>query len=136
MPMTALLLHLHSILKRTVLTYTEAQQIDTENVNDKAVHTADMRLRIIANKHLPFAVHELMRHIQVLDAIEFGVSEISVQYLVQVVASMANYPQIWEQCLTQHGRKDRVNDLKAQISQLCEEAHDHYMVLSGFMNPA
>ncbi len=134
--MTALLLHLHSILKRTVLTYTEAQQIDTENVNDKAVHTADMRLRIIANKHLPFAVHELMRHIQVLDAIEFGVSEISVQYLVQVVASMANYPQIWEQCLTQHGRKDRVNDLKAQISQLCEEAHDHYMVLSGFMNPA
>ncbi|UEG53633.1 hypothetical protein LLH06_01430 [Mucilaginibacter daejeonensis] len=134
--MTALLLQLHSILKRTVLTYTEAQQIDTEDVNDKAVHTADMQLRIIANKHLPFAVHELMQHIQVLDAIEFGVSEISVQYLVQVVASMANYPQIWEQCLNHYGRKHSVNGLTAQIDQLCEEAHDHYMVLSGFMNPA
>lgn len=134
--MTALLLHLHSILKRTVLTYTEAQQIDTEDINDKAVHTADMQLRLIANKHLPFAVHELMQQIKVVDTIEFGVSEISVQYLVQVVASMSNYQQIWEQCLMLNGRKHSVSDLTARISQLCEEAHDHYMVLSGFMNPA
>lgn len=130
--MTIQLKQIQSTLKETVLTYIEAQKVDIEASYDTKVNVAETNIRVIANKRLPFLIHDLMKQLHILDAIEFESSEASVQYIVQVIASMSNFPDIWERCLSRWGRRSAAQVNIEHLFELCENLKGNFKTLAGF----
>lgn len=130
--MNAQLQQIQSALKDMVLTYIEAQKVDIETSYDAKVNAAETNIRVIANKRLPFLVHDLMKQLHILDAIEFESSEASVQYVVQVVASITNFTDIWERCLNRWGSQLATQVAIQSIFELCEGLKGNYRTLSAF----
>lgn len=115
-----------------VLTYIEAQKVDIESSYDAKVNAAETNIRVIANKRLPFLVYDLMKQLHVLDAIEFESSEASVQYVVQVVASITNFTSIWEHCLSKWGGQLAAQVAIENLFELCESLKSNFTTLEGF----
>lgn len=131
--MNAQLQQIQSALKDMVLTYIEAQKVDIESSYDAKVNAAETNIRVIANKRLPFLIYDLMKQLHILDAIEFESSEASVQYVVQVVASMTNFTSIWERCLNKWGAQLAAQVAIQNVFELCESLKGNYRTLEGFV---
>lgn|GEM_PF-3103793 len=130
--MTVQLQQIQSALKDMVLTYIEAQKVDIESSYNAKVNAAETNIRVIANKRLPFLVYDLMKQLHVLDAIEFESSEASVQYVVQVVASMTNFTDIWERCLSKWGQQSAAKVTIQHLFELCESLKGNFRTLAEF----
>jgi hypothetical protein len=129
--MTAQLQQIQTALKEMVLTYIEAQKVDTETSYDTKVNAAETNIRVIANKRLPFLIYDLMKKLHVLEDIEFENTEASVQYVVQVVASMTNFTDIWERCLSKWGKQSAAQVAIENLFELCESIKGNYETLIG-----
>jgi hypothetical protein len=129
--MTAQLQQIQTALKEMVLTYIEAQKVDTETSYDTKVNAAETNIRVIANKRLPFLIYDLMKKLHVLEDIEFENTEASVQYVVQVVASMTNFTDIWERCLSKWGKQSAAQVAIENLFELCESIKGNYETLTG-----
>ena len=131
--MTAQLQQIQTALKEMVLTYIEAQKIDTEASYDTKVNAAETNIRVIANKRLSFLIYDLMKQLHILDDIEFESSEASVQYVVQVVGSISNFTDIWERCLTKWGKQSAAQVAIQNLFELCESLKGNYKTLTEFL---
>lgn len=130
--MTQKLKNLQLALRQAVLTCGRAQQIDIEGSDDKQVNAAETSIRVIANKQLPALLHDLMVELQILDVLEFNASQISVQYIIQVLASINSFPQVWQQCLRSAKRMPQVQAIIQDIHASCAHLCQNFVVLSGF----
>lgn len=115
-----------------VLTYIEAQKVDIESSYDAKVNAAETNIRVIANKRLPFLIYDLMKHLHVLDAIEFESSEASVQYVVQIIGSMTNFSEIWERCLSKWGNQSAAQVAIQNLFELCDNLKSNFKTLENF----
>ncbi|MVN90478.1 hypothetical protein [Mucilaginibacter aquatilis] len=130
--MNAQLQQIQSALKEMVLTYIEAQKVDIESSYDARVNAAETNIRVIANKRLPFSVYDLMKHLHVLDEIEFESSEASVQYVVQIIASITNFTTIWERCLSRWGNQGAAQVALQNVFELCDSMKSNYQTITAF----
>ncbi|WP_295772129.1 hypothetical protein [uncultured Mucilaginibacter sp.] len=130
--MNAQLQQIQSALKEMVLTYIEAQKVNIESSYDARVNAAETNIRVIANKRLPFSVYDLMKHLHVLDEIEFESSEASVQYVVQIIASITNFTTIWERCLSRWGTQAAAQVALQNIFELCDSMKSNYQTVAAF----
>ncbi|WP_345953807.1 hypothetical protein [Mucilaginibacter sp. PAMB04168] len=130
--MTAQLQEIQQALKSMVLTYIDAQKINIEASYDTKVNAAETNIRIIANKRLPFLIYDLMKQLHVLEAIEFESTEASVQYVVQVIASMTNFGDIWDQCLLKWGKRSAAQVTIQNLFELFDDIKTNFDTLSGF----
>lgn len=119
-------------LKQVILTYIEAQKINIEPSFDTKVNAAETHIRVIANKRVPYLMFDIMKQINLLNAIEFEEPEASVQYLVQVVSSITNFTEIWERCLQAEGRQGAVQVNLQNLFELVDEIQENYKTLVAF----
>jgi hypothetical protein len=131
--MTTQLKQIQTTLKGMVLTYIEAQKVDIEGLYDSKINAAETNIRVIVNKRLPFLVYDLMKKLHVLDDIEFEGSEASVQYVVQVIASMTNFADIWERNLSKWGKQSAAQVAIESLFELCESLKGNFQTLTGHL---
>lgn len=117
--MTDDLQQIQQALKTIVLTYIEAQKINTEPIYNTRIYGAETNIRVIADKQAPYLMYDMMRQLHILDDIEFEQPEASVHYLIQVISSISSFESIWERCLAKWGNYSKV---KLAMQNLYEHA--------------
>jgi hypothetical protein len=130
--MTARLQQIQDTLKNMVLQYIDAQKIDIEPSYNARVNSAETHIRVIAEKRLPFLIYDLMRQLNVLDKIEFEQPQVSVAYVIQVIASITNFSNIWEQCLVERLPYTSTQLVLNNLTELEGEMETYYQIMAGY----
>ncbi len=130
--MTARLQQIQDALKNIVLYYIDAQKINIEPSYSARVNSAETHIRVIAEKRLPFLIYDLMQHLHVLDKIEFEQPQTSVAYVIQVISSITNFSQIWEQCLVERLPYTNTQLALSSLADLEGEMETYYQIVAGY----
>jgi len=130
--MTARLQQIQDALKNMVLNYLDAQKIDIEPSYNVRVNSAETHIRVIAEKRLPFLIYDLMQQLNVLDKIEFEKPQADVSYVIQVIASITNFSNIWEQCLVERLPYTVTQLTLNNLSELEGEMETYYQIMTGY----
>ncbi|MBS7563592.1 hypothetical protein KHS38_04160 [Mucilaginibacter sp. Bleaf8] len=127
--MTDELQQIQQALKNIVLTYIEAQKINTEPVYNSRIYGAETNIRVIANKRVPYLMYDIMKQLHVLDDIEFEQPEASVHYVIQIISSITSFEKIWEQCLVKWGSYSRIQVALQNLFDLDSEIRTEFETL-------
>jgi hypothetical protein len=134
--MTIPLQQIQDRLKSMVLHYIEAQKIDIEPSYDTKVNSAETHVRVIAEKRLPFLVYDFMKKLHILNRIEFEQPEANVSYVIQVIASITNFSEIWDECLARYGAYTQTQLALNDLFELADEMEMYMETLMAFTTKA